>query len=103
MRINYSSRSKFFELIEQSIEEEGQELRAGQVIKIQLEPGGYNREARITINTNDPSGFDTDWSGSDPTRFSARIRAAATILFQKSYSGVFSISHTDGVMKIRRM
>jgi hypothetical protein len=103
MHITYASRSKFFEPIEQRIAEERHALRAGQTIAIQLEPGGYNRNVRITVNADNASGFDTDWSGSDPTRFSARIRAAATVLFQGAYSGVFAISDNDGMMEIQRI
>jgi len=98
MHITYPSRSKFLEPIERSIVEERHALMAGQIVTIQLEPGGYNRKVHITINSDDSSGFDTDWSGSDPTRFSARIRAAAAVLFEAAYSGVFMISHKDGVM-----
>ena len=43
MHITYPSRSKFLEPIERSIVEERHALMAGQIVTIQLEPGGYNR------------------------------------------------------------
>jgi hypothetical protein len=103
MYITYPSRSKFIAPIEQSVAKERHALMAGHTITIQLEPGGYNRKVSITVNADDSGGFTTDWTGRDPTRFSARLRATAVVLFQGAYTGVFEISHNDGVLEIRRM
>ncbi len=103
MHIAYVSQSRFFQPIEDVVAEERHALMTGKVIRVQLESRGYNGRICITIRADDSSGFDTDWSNSDPTRFPARIRAAATTLFQHACNGVFIISHEDGEMTIRRI
>ena len=75
----------------------------GQPIQVVLEPGGYHGHMQITIDAGDTSGFETTWAHNDPSRFPARIRAAATVLFQRACNGVFFIAHENGVMSISRI
>jgi hypothetical protein len=69
---------------------------------VQLEPGGYDHSVSVTISLDNTVDFETDWQGSDPTRFPARIKAAAAALLQQGMSGSFQISHQDGILSIKR-
>ena len=102
MHITYAARSRFFQPIEDVVIEERDALMMGQPIQVVLEPGGYHGHMQITIDAGDTSGFETTWAHNDPSRFPARIRAAATVLFQRACNGVFFIAHENGVMSISR-
>lgn len=102
MYIKYSARSRFFDPIKQSILDQQKALDNHQTITIQLEPGGYKRKARITINQHDSANFETDWTGHSK-RFSARIRALAKMLFSMGYDGVFEVEHDDGLLRVQHV
>jgi hypothetical protein len=77
MTITYASKSKFLEPCLIEIKNNFKNLSNGEEIKISLISGGYNAE--IIVNIEDgKSTFDTFWNNPDPTRFPARIKAAAT-------------------------
>ena len=65
--------------------------------------GGYAGQVEVNINKNDSQSFETNFTGSDPTRFPARIKAAATALYECSCYGKFVISHNNGHMTIKQI
>ena len=101
MDIAYATRSQFLDICEIAIKEHRTKLDAGDAIRIILREGGYNGKVSITINPDDQSSFSTDWERTDPTRFPARIKAAATALRDCGCDGKFEINHSDGLLKIR--
>src|SRR4051812_1538767 len=80
MEIPFATRSKFLEPCEASIRANRAQLGAGEEIAILLDDGGYPGQVIVTIRLTDRTSFETDWTGSDPTRFPMRIRSAATAL-----------------------
>ena len=100
MSIRYNiQRSSFAQRIEDAIRESGDVSRA---VQVELEPGGYNRDTQIEIGADDPHYFRTEWSGKDQSRFSARLRAAATALRDRRLYGRYHASHKDGTLVLRR-
>jgi hypothetical protein len=95
-------RSRFLESCEQAIISGLEKLEAGLPASVKLERGGYPGQIQVTIHDPKAGSFKTDWQGSDPTRFPARIRAAATALMNCGLTGCFLISHDDGVLTIVR-
>src|SRR5690348_8316996 len=101
MDLPFSTRSRFFEPIERALREAHGSL--DQPLRIVLEPGGYGRDGIVVIRSEDPHSFWTDWESRQPTRFSARVRAAATVLWRCGVYGRFRITHDDGVLTIQRV
>jgi len=102
MNIPYARRSKFTEFCQENITAQREALNAGQVIAFTLKPGGYSGKIAVTVDAGNPTHFETDWSAGDPTRFPARIKAAATALRNCGSTGRFEISHADGVLSISK-
>ncbi len=102
MDITYVSESDFLEPCERAIRSERIALSAGEPIRIDLdaEKPGYSGQVVVEIRAGDGSGFGSDFQASDPTRFPARIRAAATALFNCGCSGQFLITHRNRVLEI---
>jgi hypothetical protein len=102
VNIAYVNRSDFLESCEQAIRHERATLTGGQSIRIELdaEKSGYPGRVVIEIRPEDGSTFSSDFEASDPTRFPARIRAAATALFNCGFSGRFLITHRDRLLEI---
>lgn len=104
MQIKYASRSKFLDACEAVIREHQGHLAGKTGVRVDLdEPGGYEGRVIVTINTKDRAVFETDWEGRDPTRFPARIKAAATALLNCNCDGQFEILHSDGSLNITRL
>lgn len=101
MDIPYPIRSKFLDACETAIREQQARLRAGKVVHVDLHGGGYDGRVTVTIHTADRAVFGADWEHTDPTRFPARIRAAAAALLHCHCAGRFEISHSDGSLTIR--
>lgn len=101
MDIAYSTQSQFLEACEAAIREHRAELDAGETVSVDLGDGGYAGRIVVTIRSDDRTSFGTDWTSSDPTRFPARIKAAATALLNCGCQGAFEVSHTDGSLAIR--
>ncbi len=76
-------------------------LQAGQAVAMDMQEGGYDGQVIVTIDLRDRAVFSTDWACGDPTRFPARIRAAAAALLTCRCDGRFEISHADGFLTIR--
>jgi hypothetical protein len=72
----------------------------GDTISVQLSKQGYNRNVQITVSPTDPKYFYSDWKGADPTRFSARLRAAALALYNQGCFDTFRVIHQDGLLTI---
>ena len=94
--IRYPSRSRFLDVCEAAIREHRAELQVGGMVHVNLEEGGYEGRVVVTIHANDRTLFGTDWEGAEPTRFPARIRAAAAALRNCGCEGRFEVSHSDG-------
>jgi hypothetical protein len=102
MDIAYVGDSDFLEPCERTSRQEKAALSAGQTIRIDLnaEKPGYHGRVVVEIIAGDGSGFGSDFEASDSTRFPARIRAAATALYNCGFSGRFLIAHREGVLEI---
>ena len=102
MIITYAKRSKFTAPCKESIATQRERLETGQVITIPLGDGGYAGQTIVILQGSHDTVFETDWAGRNPTRFPARIKAAATALRDCGCMGVFAISHADGVVSMQR-
>ncbi len=102
MNILYALRSKFTALCQEGIASQQEALNVGKVIHIALEAGGYQGKIKVAIDAGNSTHFETDWSAGDPTRFPARIKAAATALRDRGSTGRFEISHANGVLSISK-
>lgn len=103
MDIPYATRSKFLDVCEATIRSGRANLDAGSSLQIDVGEGGYVGRTLVQIRPIDPVNFGTDWERDDPTRFPARIKAAATALQRCNCAGSFEISHSDGRIEIRRV
>jgi hypothetical protein len=99
--IAYPNQSKFLDACEAAIREHQAELQAGDAVHVDLHEGGYDGRIIVTIHGSDRAVFGTDWESADPTRFPARIRAAAAALLNCHCEGQFEVSHSDGLLIIR--
>ena len=80
------------------------ELAQKSSLQIALSPdGGYSGEVRIRIGSATERNFEAYIDLSDPTRFPARIRAAATELREQGFTGEFWIRHHNGALEIQRL
>ncbi len=102
MEIPFSRRSEFFEPIHGAIKAAGGCSCLNQALTVSLSRQGYPGKIRVFIREEEAGVFDAEWEGSDPTRFPARIRAAATVLRDLRCHGRFLISHQAGVLTITR-
>jgi hypothetical protein len=100
MYIPYATRSRFFEPIEEAFETARRCPDAGAPVSIVLAPGGYDGAIVVDTSHDENSGFAAEWERPDPTRFPARIRAAATVLRSRGCVGRYLITHRDGVLTI---
>lgn len=101
MHIAYSTRSQFLDSCESAIRVHRADLDGGSTVYIDLGEGGYDGRVAVTIRQIDRASFGTDWTSSDPTRFPARIKAAATALLNCGCEGTFEVSHADGSLAVR--
>jgi hypothetical protein len=103
MDISYASRSKFLEPCIAAIREHRADLEAGETVRVLLGESGYEGRVVVHIRQTERSWFGTDWTSSDPTRFPARIKAAATALLDCGCKGEFEITHDGGTLGIRAL
>lgn len=96
--VYYLTRSSFFPAIETALDAAGADFDE---LKVYLGPRGYERDETIEID-HDPRAFRTSWRH-DPGRFSARIRAAATVLHRRGIHGRFHAVHADGRLTLQRL
>lgn len=102
MDIPYVDDSGFLDPCERTIRECRATLDAGQPVQIELdaEKPGYPGRVVVEIRAGGRNAFSSDYESTDATRFPARIRAAATALYNCGCSGRFRITHCGGVVKI---
>jgi hypothetical protein len=103
MKIKYALRSKFIANCEETINAKLNDLQKGLPIRVDFETGGYDGEITVTIERNNSKEFNTNWENNDPTRFPARIKAAATALFNCHCFGRYKIKHENGVLIINQL
>ncbi len=103
MKISYPIGSKFTAPCQQCLTAQRAQLEAGEAVSIPLGAGGYSGQATVIIRDGDADGFDTDWNGSDPTRFPARLKAGAMALRACGCAGTFAISHADGIVSVKML
>ncbi|WP_412070608.1 DUF3427 domain-containing protein [Rubrivirga sp. IMCC43871] len=72
------------------------------MIRVALGPGGYDGDVVINVEASVTDHFLAEWSGSDQTRFPARIRAAATAIRDTVGPGNYYVRHQDGHLSIAR-
>jgi hypothetical protein len=100
MNIPYVRRSRFLNDCENAIRRGG--AAEVELVQFMLDKGGYAGHITVTIPDGDSGSFGTDWKASDPTRFPARIKAAATALFNCGCRGRYEVIHKNGTLEIRR-
>ena len=71
MKIPYVSRLQFLMPCTVGIQNHAGTFDYNTILQIPLGTGGYNGHVTIEIDPSTGLEFDTDWSGSDPTRFPA--------------------------------
>ncbi|HST58918.1 MAG TPA: hypothetical protein VLK84_09525, partial [Longimicrobium sp.] len=96
--VPYLTRSSFFPAIESALDEAGEDFEQMSVF---LGPRGYERDELIQVPGDEPGSFLTTWSG-EPGRFSARIRAAASVLHRRGFRGRLRAVHEDGLLVLSR-
>ncbi len=101
-QIAYPSRSSFLKPCEEEIRQNKSKLLNGEIISIHLSEQGYNRDCQITISSADSKHFTTDWTGTDTTRFSARIKATALALYNEKCFDSYKVSHQSGLLTIQQ-
>ena len=93
--------SAFYGSCKQVIKERGSLLQRGWTVRTELsKDGGYDGDVVLRVEFSDEEAFQTSWSGPDPTRFPARIRAAATALRDEGLTGRYTVKHEDGALSI---
>jgi hypothetical protein len=102
MDIPFVGRSRFLHACEAAIREQRAELDARHAVQVNFQDeGGYDGRVIVTIHPADRRVFATDWDRADPTRFPARIRAAATALLNCGCEGRFELSHRNSSLTIQ--
>lgn len=91
-------RSSFYDRIDEAVR--GSSGRS-QPVRVELGPCRWNRNVAIEIRADDTEAFRTSWKG-DQGYFSARLRAAATVLRDRGIHGRFRAIHADGLLTLSR-
>ena len=99
MEIPFLQSSEFFQPIEEALRGASGELR--ERVRVLLRPGGYNQDVHVQVRPGDTATFWADWTSKQPSRFSMRLRAAATVLQKRGLSGRYFLSHRDGILIIQ--
>ena len=102
MNIKFTTRSDFFEPIREALEAHGRCPDQETPILVALSEEGYDGEILVEVLPEPDDAFLSNWEGSDPTRFPARIRAAATVLREAKCYGRFLIAHRQGLLSLTR-
>ena len=102
MDIGFVQRSGFLVSCEDAIRNDRVNLDNCGIVRVEFEAGGYSGHVVVSIRAEDPKYFASDWQGTDETRFPARIKAAATALYNCGCFGRYGITHKDGSLEIAR-
>jgi hypothetical protein len=108
MEILYPSQSKFHKTMEAQVRtHRGVILEGHPAVTIDVRgvavERGYEGDVYVEIDPRNQYSFTTEWEGSDPTRFPQRIRVAAWALHRNEIYGNFRISHSSGILRIKRI
>jgi len=87
MKIDYPHRSKFVKILEESLRLNGQKFAEENVISVELPSGGYPGEVTVIIEEGDKENFDTDWTGSDSSRFVTKDKQKALTQYNDFIDG----------------
>lgn len=91
--------SKFYAPLSTLVHNNLNGVLSGEKVSIDFETQAYEQppiQAEITKNS-----FIADFSNFDPTRFSARLKALATVLRDEGLFGKYTISHQKGVVEFQ--
>jgi len=102
MQIPFVERSSFLAPAVDAIGENADKLGRGERASFSIGDGtkkGYEGDVIVSVGSSS-EGFETDWNGTDATRFPARIRAVATALRKLNSQGTYSISHQHGSVEV---
>ena len=108
MKVRFNTEpSRFAPLIQEALAKSPDSLGNGERVSIKVPiqaatKRGFEREAVVTIGP-DPNAFDAEWPGEDPSRFGARLRAAATVLRDLGYKGTFRVEREGQTVTIQRV
>ena len=105
MQITYNvRRSSFHQPCAQATEADRAKIASGSYIVIQVnaKADGYPGQFNVTIDPHDWRHVEAEPDISEPTRFGARIKAAATVLRDCGFSGDFDIWHEAGTIRLRK-
>jgi hypothetical protein len=92
-------RSSFYQRIDDQVRAANSGTRP---VHVELEPGGYKRDVRISILQDDRHAFRSDWKYAQK-RLSARLRAAATVLRDRGAWGEYHAVHANGSLTLKRV
>lgn len=107
MKIRFNAEpSMYAPLIREALQKDPEALTNGQTVSVKVPiqaatKRGFERRVTVTV-TADPDYFETDWPGADPSRFGAKLRAAATMLRQLGFEGAFVVEHEGQFITIAR-
>jgi len=101
-RLSFPVRSSFLIPCRDVLKANRADLDTGKPVQVKLSRQGYNRQAIATIEADQSKYF---WINkeSEPTRFSARLRAAALALHESGCFGRYEMSHNKGLLTIRKV
>lgn len=96
------SRSKFYLKVREVIERE-MPFDTGKTIECKLQEPKPGYELAVDVIIKPGEQFQSSRGWDDPTRFPARIKAAATALRDSGNLGPYSISHRGNILRIRQL
>lgn len=102
MKIKYVTRSRFLLPCKAAIHKIATKLQSGGSVSVNLPSGGYDGDVNVNLAGSNSQTFESNWNNTDPSRFPARIKAAATALKDLGYVGRYRITHSEGVLTIRQ-
>lgn len=103
MQIQYVQRSsKFLLTCESGISAQESSLKAGRSIQVRIiaKKSGYPSHDTIVISEDNRSSFEAK-KIKEASRFSSRLKAAATALRKLGFFGTFDVSHHEGLIEIK--
>ncbi len=101
-RIPFCVRSVFLETLLTSLTSRWDALNKGEMILVELgKRGGYSGKHQVRIDRDSSQVFTCESFRGDPSRFPARIKAAARALHDLGGSGEFIVTHEDGLMSVQ--
>lgn len=100
--IPYSQSSKFFDACIDAVKEKG-EIKVGETLTVDLGESGMDGLVTAKIDPENDDEFLTDYGDGDAAKFSNRIKAMATTLYEFSRFGTYKIESKDGNVTVERL